>query len=78
MHAHKIAHRDIKPDNIMKMSNTEYMISDFGIGINLTVRAEYFVTEDGGSPYDYQKGEFDFAGTVAYMDPILRAEFVHY
>jgi len=36
MHINNIAHRDIKPGNIMKMSNNRYCIADYGEGINLT------------------------------------------
>jgi len=35
MHTNTLAHRDIKPDNILKMENGKYVLMDFGIGINL-------------------------------------------
>ena len=35
MHTNVLAHRDIKPDNILKMENGKYIIMDFGIGINI-------------------------------------------
>ncbi len=35
MHINNIAHRDIKPGNIMKMSNNRYCLADYGEGINL-------------------------------------------
>ena len=33
MHINNIAHRDIKPGNIMKMSKNRYCIADYGEGI---------------------------------------------
>ena len=36
MHINNIAHRDIKPGNIMKMSNNRYCMADYGEGVNLT------------------------------------------
>jgi serine/threonine protein kinase len=35
MHINNIAHRDIKPPNIMKMGENRYCIADYGEGINL-------------------------------------------
>ncbi len=35
MHINNIAHRDIKPGNIMKMDQNRYCIADYGEGINL-------------------------------------------
>ena len=35
MHTYTLAHRDIKPDNILKMKSGKYVLMDFGIGINL-------------------------------------------
>ncbi len=36
MHINNIAHRDIKPGNIMKMNENRYCIADYGEGVNLT------------------------------------------
>jgi len=36
MHINNIAHRDIKPGNIMKMGENRYVIVDYGEGVNLT------------------------------------------
>ena len=36
MHINNIAHRDIKPGNIMKMNKNRYCLADYGEGINLT------------------------------------------
>ena len=36
MHINNIAHRDIKPGNIIKMDNNRYCIVDYGEGINLS------------------------------------------
>ena len=41
MHINNIAHRDIKPGNIMKMSGNRYCIADYGEGINLTYQEQY-------------------------------------
>lgn len=41
MHTNTLAHRDIKPDNILKMSNGKYVLMDFGIGINLESEERY-------------------------------------
>ncbi len=35
MHLNNIAHRDIKPGNIMKMNKNRYCIADYGEGVNL-------------------------------------------
>ena len=35
MHIYNIAHRDIRPANIMKMSKDKFALADYGIGINL-------------------------------------------
>ena len=40
MHLKSIVHLDIKPENIMKFSDNNFIIADYGIGINLT----YFET----------------------------------
>ena len=36
MHINKIAHRDIKPLNIMVFGKNTYKLADFGEGMNLT------------------------------------------
>ncbi len=38
MHINKIAHRDIKPANIVKFNKDNYVLVDFGNGINLQNR----------------------------------------
>ena len=45
MHSKTLAHRDIKPDNILKMENGKYVIMDFGIGINLE-NEDYYDSND--------------------------------
>ena len=41
MHLKNITHRDIKPENIMHLKGNSYTLADYGIGMNLTYRAEY-------------------------------------
>ena len=41
MHINNIAHRDIKPGNIMKMGENRYVIVDYGEGVNLTYQEQY-------------------------------------
>ena len=47
MHTNTFAHRDIKPDNILKMKSGKYVLMDFGIGINLENESSY--NDDGFS-----------------------------
>ncbi len=46
MHINNIAHRDIKPGNIMKMSDKRYVIVDYGEGVNLTYQEQYQKRDD--------------------------------
>ena len=73
MHTNALAHRDIKPDNILKMGNGKYIIMDFGIGINLE-------NEEGYNPDDcsYNVGEWPLAGTINYLAPKLKEHFNRY
>ncbi len=41
MHINNIAHRDIKPGNIMLMDGDRYVIVDYGEGVNLTYQEQY-------------------------------------
>ena len=41
MHKKNIVHRDIKPQNILKLVTNEYVISDYGEGINLNDAEKY-------------------------------------
>ena len=41
MHKNNIVHRDIKPLNILKLYTNEYVISDYGEGINLNDTEKY-------------------------------------
>ena len=34
LHSQAISHRDIKPDNILLLENGQYVLADFGEGIN--------------------------------------------
>ena len=35
MHSRAFAHRDIKPNNILRMPSGKYILMDYGVGINL-------------------------------------------
>ena len=63
MHKNNIVHRDIKPQNILKLTN-QFAISDYGEVINLNDREK-------GVDVEYSCGEYDLAGTPNFMDPIL-------
>lgn len=41
MHSNARAHRDIKPDNILKMESGKIVLVDYGIGINLEGEESY-------------------------------------
>ena len=36
MHTNSIAHRDIKPGNIMRLGSNKYVIADYGEGENVS------------------------------------------
>ena len=68
MHKNNIVHRDIKPQNILKLNN-QYAISDYGEGIHLN-------DEEGNEKYC--EGEYVLAGTPPFMDPIIYRALVKY
>ena len=41
LHGHFMAHRDIKPNNIMKLKTDDWRLLDYGIGENIKVLAEH-------------------------------------
>ena len=41
MHTQTIAHRDIKPGNILKMASKKFALADYGEGINLSGEEKY-------------------------------------
>ena len=41
MHAKSIAHRDIKPQNVLKLGPNDYAIGDYGEGLNLNYQEKY-------------------------------------
>ena len=41
LHGHYMAHRDIKPMNLMRINNREWKMLDYGIGENIKVLAEH-------------------------------------
>ena len=46
MHINKIAHRDIKPQNIMRLGKNKYVLADYGVGTNLTYFEIYHKGDD--------------------------------
>ena len=38
MHLKRIVHKDIKPDNIMQISQYQFVLVDYGVGNNLSTR----------------------------------------
>ena len=54
-HEHKLIHRDIKPENMLLESETDILLSDFGIAL-VAQSSRYQSTQD-------------VVGTVAYMSP---------
>jgi serine/threonine protein kinase len=65
MHTNSIAHRDIKPGNIMKLDSNKYVIADYGEGVNLNFLEQYKIGDF------YQVDNWDLCGTPGYWDPIL-------
>lgn len=55
MHKNHIIHRDIKPLNVLKLYTGEYVICDYGEGINLGYKEKY--------KEEYQTGKFQIKGT---------------
>ena len=64
MHKNNIVHRDIKPQNILKLGD-QHVISDYGEGVNLNEQ------EKDVNKVMYSHGDYVLAGTPAFMDPIL-------
>ena len=58
LHALGICHRDIKPQNILRLNN-KYLLADFGISKVIRNNDEEIAKDD------------DIVGTIAYMSPEL-------
>ena len=41
MHLNHITHRDLKPGNIMELSEGKFVLADYGEGMNLTFEFEH-------------------------------------
>ena len=41
IHSKSVAHRDIKPQNIMMIHENKYVIADYGEGTNLSYECQY-------------------------------------
>lgn len=65
IHNKCIGHRDIKPDNVMKVTDNCYKIADYGEGINLSFNSATF------EQVQFQKGKFPIKGTPSYLDPLI-------
>ncbi len=65
MNSHAIAHRDIKPGNIMNLKSNNFVLADYGEGENLSYERAF------AKDCFYQIGTWGIRGTVPYLDPLL-------
>lgn len=70
MHTKPIAHRDIKPQNILKQSDNYYVLSDYGEGINLNYHENYLEKVD----FSVNEEGWIAAGTKLFSDPLIYKE----
>lgn len=69
MHSKSIAHRDLKPQNILKINNqNRFVIGDYGEGINLTYQEKYMQNED--FMVNNEEG-WIAGGTALFLDPMI-------
>ena len=69
MNSHAIAHRDIKPGNIMKLKSNNYVLADYGEGENLSYERAF------AKDCFYQIGTWRIRGSVPYLDPHLISHY---
>ena len=67
MHSDAIAHRDIKPGNILLMKSGEFTLADYGEGVNLAGEEKY-----NENDHNFMVGKWELRGTVPYFAPALR------
>ena len=66
LHGRNIAHRDIKPNNLMQADENCWKLLDYGIGENISV------LDPEHNSDEIQLGKFSLSGTPCYMAPVLK------
>jgi len=71
IHQQKVIHRDLKPDNIMRRGNGEYVLIDFGVAKDLSATVVYTqvgtrVGSDGYASREQMQGEQAYPASDLY------------